>query len=90
MDRQLYGMNLYLDMLLIFQIWHKQIFKYKYALAQEAFYYTGQSGITSCVYFLPSKSQKDDQPCNEHKRFSYNYLMIEFSQNIVCVFNKSD
>ena len=47
--RQLYGMNLYLDMLLIFQNWHKQLFPYKYALAQAGFYYAGQSDITLCV-----------------------------------------
>ena len=32
-DRQLYGMNLYLDMRLTFHNWHKQLFPYKYALA---------------------------------------------------------
>ena len=49
-DRQLYGMNLYLDRLLIFQNWHKQLFPYKYALAQAGLYYTGQSDITLCVF----------------------------------------
>ena len=55
-DRQLYGMNLYLDMLLIFQNWHKQLFPYNNALAQAGFYYSGQSDRTLCV-LLPSKGQ---------------------------------
>ena len=63
-DRQLYGMNLYLDMLLTFHNWHKQLFPYKYALAQAGFHYTGQSDITLCVSLAIQRSVSERRMTN--------------------------
>ena len=71
-NRQLYGMNLNRDRLLTFHNWHKQLFPYKYALAQGGFQFTGQSDITVCFscHLKVSQWEKDNQPWDVHKHLS--------------------